>query len=56
MSGQARRLGRLPLIEKLRGLAALLSGVFEAQGRVGVVISGGNVDAETMAAILEERV
>jgi len=38
------------------GLAALLSGAYEAQGKVGVIISGGNVDAETMAAILEERV
>lgn len=38
------------------GLAALLSGAFSPEGRVGVVISGGNVDAETFAAILEERV
>lgn len=38
------------------GLAALLSGAYAAQGRVGVIVSGGNVDAETMAAILEGRV
>lgn len=38
------------------GLAALLSGAFRAEGRVGVVVSGGNVDAETLAAILEGRV
>jgi threonine dehydratase len=34
------------------GVAALLSGVVEARGRVGVVLSGGNVDGPTMAAIL----
>ncbi|MEO0989104.1 MAG: pyridoxal-phosphate dependent enzyme, partial [Cyanobacteria bacterium J06639_14] len=28
------------------GLAALLSGVVQAQGRVGVILSGGNVDGE----------
>lgn len=34
------------------GLAALLSGVIEAEGRVGVMISGGNVDADTMCHVL----
>lgn len=34
------------------GLAAVLSGAFPAQGRVGVVLSGGNIDAATMAMIL----
>jgi threonine dehydratase len=40
------------------GLAALLSGAWKPEpgSRVGVVISGGNVDGETMAAILEGRV
>lgn len=34
------------------GLAALLSGTFKAQGRVGVIVSGGNIDAPTMSLIL----
>jgi len=34
------------------GLAALLSGAVKAEGRVGVIISGGNVDSETMTKIL----
>ena len=34
------------------GLAALLSGVVPAVGRVGVILSGGNVDASTMNHIL----
>ncbi len=34
------------------GLAALLSGAVQAQGRVGVILSGGNVDAETIGQIL----
>ena len=34
------------------GLAALLSGVIKPAGRVGVILSGGNIDAETMRAIL----
>jgi len=34
------------------GLAALLSGAFRPTGRVGIVLSGGNVDARTMAEIL----
>ena len=36
------------------GLAAVLSGAFPAQGRIGVVLSGGNIDAATMAMILTE--
>ena len=34
------------------GLAALLSGRIPARGRVGVVLSGGNIDGPTMRAIL----
>lgn len=36
------------------GLAALLSGAFKTQGRVGVIVSGGNIDAPTMRMILSE--
>ena len=34
------------------GVAALLSGAVTAEGRVGVIISGGNIDAQTMTRIL----
>jgi threonine dehydratase len=34
------------------GLAALLSGNVSAQGRVGVILSGGNIDGPTMRHIL----
>lgn len=34
------------------GLAALLSGVVEPKGKVGVIISGGNIDGQTMSKIL----
>jgi threonine dehydratase len=34
------------------GLAALLSRSVAPEGRVGIVLSGGNVDAATMTAIL----
>jgi threonine dehydratase len=34
------------------GMAALLSGAVKARGRVGVIISGGNVDGPTMQYIL----
>lgn len=34
------------------GLAALLSGAVSASGRVGVIISGGNVDGDMMSQIL----
>lgn len=36
------------------GLAALLSGAIQPSGRVGVVLSGGNIDAPTMTMILNE--
>ena len=35
------------------GVAALLSGVIRPQGRAGVIISGGNIDGDTMRMILE---
>lgn len=34
------------------GLAALLSGAVKARGRVGVILSGGNIDAAMMGRIL----
>ena len=34
------------------GLAALLTGAARAQGRVGLILSGGNIDAPMMARIL----
>ena len=34
------------------GVAALLSGAVELHGRVGVILSGGNIDAPTMTRIL----
>ena len=36
------------------GLAALLTGAIQPSGRVGVVLSGGNIDAPTMTMILSE--
>lgn len=36
------------------GIAALLSEKLDVEGKVGVIISGGNVDAETMIKILKE--
>lgn len=36
------------------GVAALLSGAVQAKGRVGVIISGGNIDGETLTMILEQ--
>ena len=35
------------------GVAALLSGAVKSNGRVGVIISGGNIDGQTMERILE---
>jgi len=35
------------------GVAALLSGEVQAQGRVGIILSGGNIDGATMEMILE---
>ncbi len=37
------------------GLAAILSGAIEPRGRIGIVLSGGNVDGRTMSAILAGR-
>ena len=37
------------------GLAALLSGTVVAPGRIGVILSGGNIDAATMATILNRN-
>ena len=34
------------------GVAALLSQAVPATGRIGVIVSGGNIDGETIAAIL----
>jgi len=34
------------------GVAALLSGAVNARGRIGVILSGGNIDPTTMAEIL----
>jgi len=38
------------------GLAALMQGSVPAQGRIGIILSGGNVDAEVMAGILSTQV
>jgi threonine dehydratase len=35
------------------GLAALLSGEIQARGRVGIILSGGNIDGTTMKMILD---
>lgn len=35
------------------GIAALLSKAVNANGKVGIIISGGNIDAETMSMILK---
>jgi threonine dehydratase len=35
------------------GVAALLSGVIRTPGRIGVIISGGNIDGATMKKILD---
>ena len=37
------------------GLAALLSGAVTPKGRIGVLISGGNIDAKTINMILNEK-
>ena len=34
------------------GLAALLSGTVKAQGKIGVVLSGGNMDGDTLGRIM----
>jgi threonine dehydratase len=35
------------------GVAALLSGAVRPKGRIGIILSGGNIDAATMKIILE---
>jgi threonine dehydratase len=35
------------------GLAALLSGAIKAEGAIGVILSGGNIDEPTMSLILK---
>ena len=37
------------------GVAALLSGAVQAGGRIGVILSGGNIDGPTMSALLGGR-
>jgi threonine dehydratase len=37
------------------GLAALLSGAVSGSGRVGVIISGGNIDGDMMSKILRTQ-
>jgi threonine dehydratase len=37
------------------GVAALLSGAVKARGRVGVIISGGNISPETLKLILNSE-
>ena len=37
------------------GLASLLSGSVKLQGRIGIVLSGGNIDADTMTKILNTK-
>ena len=37
------------------GVAALLSGALKPQGRVGIILSGGNIDGPTMMRILQDE-
>jgi threonine dehydratase len=37
------------------GLAALLEGKVKGHGRVGVILSRGNIDGATMSEILSEQ-
>ena len=37
------------------GLATLLSGAVKAEGRMGIILSGGNIDAQTMITVLQTR-
>jgi threonine dehydratase len=37
------------------GIAALMSGALRLHGKVGVVLSGGNIDGPTMTQILDQR-
>ena len=34
------------------GLAAILSGAVKSNGRIGIILSGGNIDTPTMTGIL----
>lgn len=38
------------------GVSALISGVVKQKGKIGVIASGGNVDADTMAKILRREI
>jgi threonine dehydratase len=35
------------------GVAALLNGAVQPRGRVGIILSGGNIDGTTMKTILD---
>jgi threonine dehydratase len=35
------------------GVAALLSGEIQTHGRIGIILSGGNIDGATMKTILD---
>ena len=37
------------------GLAAVLSRVVVPEGRIGIILSGGNIDAEVLAQILADK-
>jgi len=37
------------------GLAALMSGAVKAKGNIGIILSGGNIDGETMSDILAKN-
>ena len=37
------------------GLAALLSGAIRAGARTGIILSGGNMDGDTLVSILQEK-
>ncbi|NNF67600.1 MAG: threo-3-hydroxy-L-aspartate ammonia-lyase, partial [Gammaproteobacteria bacterium] len=37
------------------GVAALLSGAIKSSGRVGVILSGGNIDEQTLCKILQDE-
>ncbi len=47
---------RMKLVSGALGIAALLSKKIIPSGRVGVIISGGNIDAKTMTLILNHKV
>ena len=38
------------------GIAAILSGAISATGRVGILISGGNIDADVMISCLDKQI